>query len=267
MNHSQFTASEQEILLEFQQAINDKSIFLVFQPKMKKNNGVYKLHGLETLMRWISPKMGFVSPAVFIPLAEKAGLMPQLDTWLISEVGRAFQIWKQEGIQNIVVSINISANELHNSDLPEKFLNTFAQFEVKPRDIILEITESSKIVDVQAAIDVLQKLKEYGFGISIDDFCTGYSSLGYLRQFPATEIKVDKSFTDHVTLDDKTVKIIEGLAYIAHHLDLNFVIEGVETQDQVVAIENKFPDAVMQGYFFSKPLSISDLMKFVKFSS
>lgn len=245
-------------------AIEAGDFYLNFQPKMQKINGVYKMRGAEALMRWKNEQLGFVSPAVFIPLAEEAGLISKIDIWLIHEMGRSFEHWRTMGIDNMKISINVSARQFSNDMLPELFTTVLEKYHVKPDSIIIEITESATVKEPGKARKILEKFRSYGFGVSIDDFGTGYSSISYLRQFPATEIKVDKSFTDDITVDEHDRIIIEGIASMSSKLKLDVVMEGVETIEQVEWLEATIANVIIQGYYFSKPLPIDSFIEFTK---
>jgi diguanylate cyclase (GGDEF)-like protein len=245
-------------------AIEKGDFYLNFQPKMQKVNGIYKMRGAEALMRWKNDQLGFVSPAIFIPLAEEAGLIAKIDLWLINEVGRSFEHWSKVGIKDMKISINVSARQFSNDMLPELFTTVLEKYNVKPDNIIIEITESATVKEPAKARKILEKFRSYGFGVSIDDFGTGYSSISYLRQFPATEIKVDKSFTDDITIDEHDRIIIEGIATMSRKLKLEVVMEGVETIEQVEWIEATIDNVIIQGYYFSKPLPIEQFIDFAR---
>lgn len=253
-----------ELLQELEKSIDNESLYLVFQPKMKSSEGIYKMSGVEILMRWTSNKFGFISPSVFIPLAEQSGFISKLEIWLIEEAVRSMAFFKTiEKLSDLTVSINISGKSLENDDLAIMIIKKFKEFNIQPQQAILEITESSKILNMEKATEVLNKLRDSGFGISIDDFCTGYGSMHYLKQFPATEIKIDKSFVNHITTNLKDKIIVEGLFYIAHKLDLCLIVEGVETKAQLECIEElSGHKAIIQGYYFSQPLTLEQLIDF-----
>ena len=255
---------DSEILQELEQSIDNESLYLVFQPKMKSVNGVYQIKGVEALMRWTSHKFGFISPALFIPLAEQSGFISKLEIWLVEEVVKNLAFFKATpALADLVVSINISGKSLENEELSLIIFEKFREFNIQPHKAILEITESSKILNMEKATEVLNKLRNSGFGISIDDFCTGYGSLNYLKQFPATEIKIDKSFVDNITTSLKDTVIVEGLSFIAQKLDLSLVVEGIETKAQLEVIEELTGHrTIIQGYYFSKPLTLEQLVEF-----
>lgn len=254
-----------EIIRLLKIAIEENEFHLVFQPQMikDKNSEAYFQEGAEVLMRWESKTIGIVSPQVFIPIAEEAGLMGMIDTWLIEESAKKIKEMKEKGI-NTTFSINVSAKQFSNINLPDTFKNTLQKYDIHPSAVIIEITESATIKEPELAKAILRKFRGFGFGISIDDFGTGYSSISYLRQFPVTEIKFDKSFTKNINIDEQDEIIISGLSNIAQQLHLNIVMEGVETEKQISWIQKHIPCAIIQGYFFSKPLKIEDFIEFAR---
>lgn len=250
-----------EIVRLLKDAISNNEFYLVFQPKMKKSTDGYYKYGAEVLMRWENKELGFVSPQVFIPIAEETGMMATIDKWLIEESAKQIKHMLSLGIDT-TYSINISAKQFSNINLPDDFNDVLNRYNINPRNIIIEITESATIKKPELAKQILRKFRSYGFGISVDDFGTGYSSIGYLRQFPVTEIKFDKSFTNNITCDEQDEIIISGLSHIAQQLHLDIVMEGVETKEQLAWIERNIPNAIIQGYFFSKPLPINEFISF-----
>lgn len=254
-----------EIIRLLKIAIKENEFHLVFQPKMvkEKNSNNYFQEGAEVLMRWESKNLGIVSPQVFIPIAEESGLMSMIDTWLIEESAKKIKEMKDKGV-NSTFSINVSAKQFSNINLPDNFKETLEKYDIHPSAVIIEITESATIKEPELAKAILRKFRIFGFGISVDDFGTGYSSISYLRQFPVTEIKFDKSFTKNINIDEQDEIIISGLSSIAQQLHLNIVMEGVETEKQIYWIEKNIPNAIIQGYFFSKPLKIENFISFAR---
>lgn len=250
-----------EIIRLLKHAIENDEFHLVFQPKMVKGVNGYEKKGAEVLMRWENSTLGVVSPQIFIPIAEEAGLMGMIDNWLIEESAKQIQTMMKIGIKPLF-SINISAKQFSNINLPDNFYNTLKKYEISPTSIIIEITESATIKEPELAKAILRRFRQHGFGISVDDFGTGYSSIGYLRQFPITEIKFDRSFTKNINIDEQDEIIISGLSNIAQQLHLDIVMEGIETEKQIKWIEKNIPTAIIQGYFFSKPLKINDFITF-----
>lgn len=246
---------------QLQKAIDKKELSLMFQPKVKKDmaTGQYRFWGAEALMRWDNSILGSVPPSIFIPLAEESGLIPEMDNYLIHEVGKTLQALKASGVADFCLAINVSARQFNNTDLPEQFVKALEQYGVRPARITIEITESATMKEAHKAKKILEKFRSYGFGVSIDDFGTGYSSINYLRQFPATEVKIDKSFTDDIHSDHDDRIIIEGIINMSQKLKLAVVVEGIETAEQIQWLEGvSNNDIVFQGYYFSKPLALQE---------
>lgn len=248
-------------------AVEKNEFYLEFQPKMKLINNQYKMQGIETLLRWNNSKIGLISPHIFIPLAEEAGLMPKIGIWVINELGKTLHRWRNTPLSNIKVAINISAKQFLDDNLPDYYANVLSQFNIDPHNIIIEVTESAMMKEPQKTKIILNRFREFGFGVSVDDFGTGHSSLSYLRQFPVTEIKIDKSFTDDILIDEHDLIIVEGIISMSQKLKLDVVVEGVESLAQVKWLEKQSfmgESVSIQGYYFSKPLKEDKLFEFFK---
>lgn len=245
-------------------AIERNEFYLLYQPKMERRQGKYRIKGVEALIRWNNEKLGLVNPLDFINLAEESGYISDIGKWLINEISKTLSIWKKEKI-NIPISINISAKQLNNEKLADEYYDVLTKFDILPDKVIIEITESTMMIEPEKTKQLLSKFRAYGFGISVDDFGTGYSSLSYLHQFPVTEIKIDKSFTDKVLEDSQNAIIVEGIINISKELKLDIVIEGVESQEQVDWIEKRLGNNIsVQGYYFSSPLkSDNSILDFI----
>lgn len=266
-NFSKELEQRNQILNLLNSAIDKKEFHVEFQPKMRKDNGVYKIKGVETLLRWNNAKLGSVSPALFIPLAEEAGFMNDIGIWLINQVAKTIHGWKRTGMPDINVAINISAKQFNNDNLPDYYASVLDQYAINPNMITIEITESAMMKEPGKTKEILNRFRNYGFGVSVDDFGTGHSSLSYLRQFPVTEIKIDKSFTDEILIDEHDKIIVEGIISMSQKLKLDVVIEGVETIEQVNWLEQQTVDGngvKIQGYYFSKPLKEDVLKEFIQ---
>lgn len=268
-NFSEEMEKKTQILNLLNSAIDKEEFYCLFQPKVKKENegSHYTIRGVETLLRWNNPKLGHISPAYFIPLAEEAGLMPQIGNWLINKVAQTMASWKDEKLQEIKVAINVSAKQFNNENLPDYYAGVLRQYGINPERIIIEITESAMMKEPEKTKQILYGFREYGFGVSVDDFGTGHSSLSYLRQFPVTEIKIDKSFVDDILVDEHDRIIVEGIISMSQKLKLDVVLEGVESQEQLTWIEQQevYGKGIkIQGFLFSKPLSEKDLLVFAQ---
>jgi diguanylate cyclase (GGDEF)-like protein len=267
---SEEIAKRNRIINELNSAVENNEFYLEYQPKMKKEGEIYSIKGVEALIRWHNQKLGNLSPGIFIPLAEEAGLMPSIGNWLIKEVVKTMSKWKDSELESLKVAINLSAKQFNNDSLPDYYYNMLKIANINPNNIIIEITESAMMNEPAKTKLLLDKFRHYGFGVSVDDFGTGHSSLSYLRQFPVTEIKIDKSFTDDILMDEHDSIIVEGIISMSQKLKLDVVVEGVESLEQVQWIENQQLQnksqlgIKIQGYYFSKPLKEDKLCEFIK---
>lgn len=239
----------------FRRALEKLEFHLNYQPKVDISTG--KIVGTEALLRWYHPEQGSVNPGLFIPLAEETGLVVQLGEWAIMEACRQNKAWQDQGLPPIKVSVNISARHFHRKDLTDMVSEVLKETGLDPKYLMIEITESTVIQNIEDTIGQLKKLRDMGTEISIDDFGTGYSSLNYLNRFAINELKIDKSFVSNITQDDGR-KVINAIIALAHNLNLCVVAEGVETTEQLKFLMESKCD-LAQGYLFSKPLSSEDL--------
>jgi len=244
-------------------ALENNEFYLMFQPKVEKINNEFKLIGAEALLRWKNDKLGEISPNEFIPVAEEIGIMPKLGHWVFEETVKKIATWNKEVNNNIKVSVNISVHQLNNVNLARDFIKVLRAYNVSPKQIIIEITEGTMMKDFDGSRSILKELSKCGFGISIDDFGTGYSSLSYLRKFDLNELKIDRSFTKDVLIDNKDRIVISNIITLAQDLGLNVVVEGVENKHQLDWFQDKGKIQV-QGYYFSKPLLEKDFVNYWK---
>lgn len=237
----------QEIESALKIAITNNELELYYQPKV--HSLTKDLVGYEALLRWHSDKLGFVSPAKFIPIAEQSSLILQIGSWVMRQAC-TFAASKDV---HAPVSINLSARQFESGDCISELKTVLQETGVAPSSIELEITESHLMSDVEDAIRQLNAIKELGVAISIDDFGTGYSSLSYLKRFPVDTLKIDRSFIKDIPEDVNDLEITGAIIAMAQKLGLEVIAEGAETQAQVDFLENN-GCYLVQGYFFSKPL-------------
>lgn len=238
-------------------AIEDDSLMLYYQPKVNIQSGI--VTDVEALLRWNHPKYGFIPPDEFIPYAEQNGLIKQLTLWVLNQALKQCKEWHNKGVY-LGVAVNISTKNLQDKNLPEQVLKLLGKWNLSPSNLILEITESTLMVDPINATEVLRTLKEMGIKLSIDDFGTGYSSLAYLKNLPVDEIKIDKSFVMEMTHDNTDSMIVRSVIYIAHNLGLKVVAEGVENQLIWEMLSSLNCDTA-QGYFMSRPIPGDTLLQ------
>ncbi len=225
---------------------------LLYQPKL--DLGERKIVGVEALIRWNHPERGIVSPYEFIEFAEQRGLIIEIGDWVIREACRQLRDWLDRGIRDCRIAINLSTVQLVKSDVVERIFSRLEEFNVPPRMLEIEITETILMENVRQAIESLERLHARGISISIDDFGTGYSSLGYLKTLPIDNIKIDRSFVKDICIDENDQKIVQTLITMAHSMGMRVVAEGIEHREQLELLGECDVDEV-QGYLLSRPVA------------
>lgn len=257
-------AKSQEALmleLELHQALEKAEFQLYYQPKVNPYTGQIK--GAEALVRWYHPTRGSISPAEFVPMAEKTGFIIPLGEWVLKTACAQAKIWQDAGFSPLRIAVNLSGHQFNEPNLSGLVIDTLKDTGLDPNYLELEITESALMHNPEKAIETLGELKAIGIQISIDDFGTGYSSLSYLRQFPFDTLKLDRSFITKVTNDEKDAAITTAILQMARSLNLKVVAEGVETASQLAFLHAHQCDEI-QGYWFSPPLSAQTLEELLR---
>ena len=244
-----------ELLRDLRCALAQGELELYYQPKIHAPTG--EITGAEALMRWQHPRLGMISPGVFIPIAERYGLIGPLGNWLIDEACRQIRAWRDKGLR-MRVAINLSVHQLRQPDLVERIAGALREHDVNPGLLTCEITESVAMEDAEGTIRFFGQLAQLGVSISIDDFGTGHSSLAYLRKLPASELKIDRSFVLDLETSEDARKVASAVVNLAKSLDLKVVAEGVETEGQN-RILREFGCDQLQGFLFAKPMSAKAL--------
>jgi diguanylate cyclase (GGDEF)-like protein len=239
-----------ELLQDLRRAIAHNELELYYQPKIHAPSG--QITGAEALMRWNHPQRGMVGPNIFIPLAERYGLINAMGNWLIEEVCRQVKEWRDQGLR-MRVAINLSVHQLRQADLVERIEDALMRNRIDPSLLTCEITESSAMDDTRVALGVIERLSALGVHLSIDDFGTGYSSLSYLRQLAAAELKIDRSFVLDLETSADARAIVDAVVKLAQALSLKVVAEGVETEQQQDILRGLGCNE-LQGYLFAKPM-------------
>ncbi|MBZ5488594.1 EAL domain-containing protein [Halomonas aquamarina] len=237
--------------------ISGDQLELHFQTQHHPASG--ELVGMEALLRWRHPQDGMISPADFIPLAERHGLMAELGSWVIEKACAQQAHWQHSGMPKLTIWVNISALQLFQGDLETQLNACLKRYQLKPSQIGLELTESV-LIDERAG-DMgprLKALKEQGYSVAIDDFGTGYSSLGYLKRLPVDKIKLDRAFIRELPGSQADAAIVRAVLAMARGMGLEVVAEGVETQEQCRFLIDA-GCAVVQGFYFSRPLPAAEL--------
>ncbi|MCC5451075.1 EAL domain-containing protein [Rheinheimera sp. UJ51] len=249
---------------DMRKGLSRNEFFLVYQPKVNCNN---QLVGAEALIRWRHPTQGIISPAEFIPLAEDTGLIVPMGEWVLTEAIKSIKSWSHLIIPSeFKLSINISPVQFNHERFVERFsflLNEFNGLMDAAASLVLEITENTVIQNLDESMLKMTILKEFGVTFSLDDFGSGFSSLNYLKLLPINEIKIDKTFIDDIVEDRRNEVILEAIIKITQKLNLDLVIEGVESIAQV-SLLNELGAKVYQGFYFSKPLSEIDFLSYAQ---
>jgi diguanylate cyclase len=241
-------------------ALRANSLEVHYQPQVDLKTG--RCETVEALLRWTVPERGIVDPTAIVRVAEANGLINQLTSWVMNTVFRNQSEWRRDGI-NVGVSVNLSTVSLGESDLPEIVEQCMGTWQVKPSDLTLEITESSTIGDIDQSLIILQRLKEKGLRLSVDDFGTGNASLSYVKRFPLDELKIDKSFVQHMRKSKGDQQIVRSVIDLAHHFELSVVAEGVEDEATYNDLK-KFGCDVVQGFYVSKALPDQEIKAWLR---
>jgi len=249
-------SAQLELQNDLRHALDRGELSLHYQPKIDGLDG--QICGVEALLRWNHPQLGMVSPTVFITLAERFGLIGLLGNWVIDEACRQIAAWKREGA-NIRVAINISAYQLRDNTLTARIERALSQHGVPASQLLCEITETVAMEDMKATQRTFDGLARIGVFLSIDDFGSGYSSLNYLRQLPARQLKIDRSFVKDLEVSEDARSVVNAVVKLAHALNLRVVAEGVETGGQRDILLAMHCDE-LQGYFFARPMSADSLL-------
>jgi EAL domain-containing protein (putative c-di-GMP-specific phosphodiesterase class I)/AmiR/NasT family two-component response regulator len=243
-------------LEDVHEALAQGRLLPYFQPQAEFSNG--KVVGVEALARLLTADGQLVSPSVFIPIVERAGLSDELTLHMLVESCRWYTKWKRAG-HDLRVSVNVSAQNLTGPEVADRYERILREHGARPEDVILEITESSVMSDTARGLGMLARLRLKGFGLSVDDFGTGYSSLAQLSQIPFTELKIDQGFVGGSPSQSRKRAVIEASLDLARKLDLHVVAEGVETVEEWQLLAQLGCDFA-QGYLISRPVPGEQLL-------
>jgi diguanylate cyclase len=244
-----------ELLRDLREAIGSRQMELYYQPKIHAPSGA--ITGAEALLRWHHPKRGMVSPGVFIPIAERHGLIVDIGNWVIDEACRQARVWRDEGLR-MRVAINLSVSQLRQPDMGARIAQALAKYQINPQLLTCEITESLAMEDSSTVTRFFEDIAHVGVHVSIDDFGTGYSSLSYLRKLPVQEVKIDRSFVLDLETSADARAVVDAVVKLAQALGLKVVAEGVENEAQSQILRGLGCDE-LQGFLFAKPMSAKAL--------
>ena len=243
----------EHLIGDIDEAIASHQLKVYYQPKYAIQGARPVLESAEALIRWIHPEIGMISPAMFVPLFEQNGLVRKIDRFVWREAAAQIADWKRRYGRIVPVSVNVSRINLYDPKLPDEFCALMEEFDLQPQDYMLEITESAYTEETDQLIGSVEKLRERGFRIEMDDFGAGYSSLNTLSILPIDTLKLDMGFIRGMEQDPRSVRLIEIVMEIAKYLSVPMLAEGVETQDQLMRLQKLGCD-IVQGYFFSAPV-------------
>jgi len=233
---------------------------LYYQPQISAADGA--VVGAEALLRWVHPRLGVLSPGAFIAILEESPAISAVGAWVCEEATRQTREWELSG-HRLSMAVNVSARQLGDEALPRMLADVVERYGIDTGCIKLEVTESMLLQDTEKAGIVLRRLKQDGFQIALDDFGTGYSNLSYLRQFPVTTIKIDRSFVTEIEQDQRCLDIVNGVIAFAKSLKLAVICEGIETEGQRAAIASTGCD-MMQGYLIGKPMPAAEFCELLR---
>ncbi len=262
-NHEMSVKLEQRLELEHElrHALERDEFMLQYQPQVDIKQG--RIVGIEALIRWQHPERGMIPPDQFIGIAEETGLIVPLGEWVLQQACKQMQGLRRSGLPSIQVSVNLSVRQLHETSLLATISQTLQNAGLEPSELDLEITESMLMSDMDRVTQTLRELSELGVSISVDDFGTGHSSLAYLKQFPISTLKIDRSFIRDIPFDKDDVSITIAIINMARGLGIKTVAEGVEIREQLDFLKTHECN-LMQGYYFSKPVSIDEIVTLLR---
>lgn len=245
-----------QIQSELHRALERDELRVYYQPILHIQSGA--VSGFEALVRWQHPERGLIMPADFISVAEESGLIIPLGSWVMEQSCRTLKSLNLAGTSHITMAVNLSARQIEVPDFVATMADVLDRTTVDPADVCLEMTESVLMEDAEASAACLDSLKRLGVHVAIDDFGTGYSSLSYLRRLPVDFVKIDRSFVAHLGTESEATAIVTAVVHLARSLGLSTVAEGVETIEQLVALQLLRCD-LGQGYYWSRPMPDSDV--------
>ena len=247
-----------ELSTNLYRAIEKNELELYYQPQLSCHNN--QIMGVEALIRWRHPVMGLISPAKFIPIAEKTGLILPIGEWVLRTACQQNKKWQEQGLPKIRMGVNLSLRQFHNNDLLNLVESVLKETKLAPQYLELEITETIAMKEKSYIINTLNAFRQIGVSIAIDDFGTEYSSLSYLKHLPVDRLKVAMQFIRGIGIDHKDEALAKGIIVLAKSIGMNVIAEGVETKEQLEFLKNHNCDEI-QGYYFFKPLIEAEMTK------
>jgi len=251
-----------QLLEDFERAIREKQFIIYYQPKYDIRPAEPVLDSAEALVRWKHPNLGMISPGVFIPLFESNGLIQRLDSYVWREAAAQLKDWKARLGVAVPVSVNVSRVDMFDPDIVRNMIALVEEFGLSPQELLLEITESAYTQDQDQIVNTVNRLREAGFHIEMDDFGSGYSSLNMISTLPVDALKLDMQFMRNAFKERKNTRMLEVVIDLAESLEVPTIAEGVETAEQLLALKSMGCD-IVQGYYFSKPVPADEFERFL----
>jgi EAL domain-containing protein (putative c-di-GMP-specific phosphodiesterase class I)/GGDEF domain-containing protein len=248
--------------LELDDALDNNVLDVYYQPKIAAREG--RVIGAEALVRWFSPTRGQIRPDVFVALADQTGRIDQLTWYVMNVATRACMSWTDR--RALSIAVNVTPNVIEVSDLPRLASNALGLWNLPPKCLVIELTESALMHSPQKSTAVLTELRQAGIKVAIDDFGTGYSSLSYFRNIPADELKIDKSFVLSMLEDDANQQLVRTIINLAHDFGLSVTAEGVENEE-TAALLTELECDYLQGFYFAQPLANEDFVAWLEAES
>ena len=252
---------DQQVTGEFPVALENNQFEMYLQPQVKNDGNVY---GAEALVRWNHPKNSIVYPNSFISILEKKGLIINLDKYIWECAAKKLKQWKDNGIEDMYISVNISPIDFIYTDIYQTFVNLVKKYDINPQSLKLEITESAILMNLEKQLVLINKLRSFGFQIEMDDFGSGYSSLNMLKDIPFDILKIDMAFLQATKNPERSIQILHSIIKLSKRLNMPVITEGVETKEQVEFLKDMGTD-YYQGFYFARPMKVQDFeSKYIK---
>jgi len=262
--------AEEKMLITnaLRKAIEKDEFILHYHPIIDLSTGM--IAGAEALLRWRHPDQGMLAPLNFIPIAESSGLIVPIGEWVLKTACQQKKKWQDAGFPAVSVAVNLSTRQLRQKNLGETIMGIVKESGIDPTELILEITETTAMQNIEESVKILNELHQNGIRLYIDDFGSGYSSLNLLKRLPIQALKIDRFFTQHIVDDPNDAAIVKAIVAMAHGLNIKVVAEGVESPAQLEYLKSlEWSMTVplrcdqVQGFFFSKPLPSEQFMQFL----
>ena len=267
-NYQYYSASLNDFTIErfsvenkLRKALDHNEFMLFYQPQISISEG--RMIGVEALIRWLQPDLVFIKPSEFIPLAEETGLIVPIGEWILRSACAQNRAWQEAGLQPFPVTVNVSSVQFRQNNFVETVSQILRATGLKPDYLQLELTESTIMYNSENINKKLQSLQTMGIQISIDDFGTGYSSMNYLKRFPLSTLKIDRSFVKDLVTNPTDQAIVKAIVSLAHNFSLKVIAEGVETKEQLAFLRECNCEG-MQGYLVCPPLNPNTIVQFAK---